>query len=95
MLVSTTTRLLIRLTSNATQVQSRTGKYPFPSGLLFFIELMLVNRSEKLQGIMTFPMRRYVGLFGQLASNSKQKAICTSLGRSGLLRKLPESSRTT
>src|SRR5437016_649341 len=63
-------QLLNYLMNNTTQVQTRTGKYPFLSGQLFFIALMPVNHSEKWQEIITFPMRLYGVLFGQFVSNS-------------------------
>jgi len=58
--------------TNATQVQTRAGKYPLQNGLVFFVVLSRANRLEKLQGIMVFRMRLYAVLFGQLVSKSKQ-----------------------
>jgi hypothetical protein len=49
--------------SNATQGQTRTGKYPLLNGLPFFIVLTRANRLEKLQMIMVSHMRQYGALF--------------------------------
>jgi hypothetical protein len=54
------------LTNSGTQVQSLIGKYPFRNGLLSFVVLSRANRSEKLQGIILFPTRRYAVFFAPL-----------------------------
>jgi hypothetical protein len=60
-------RMIHSLIHNVIQVQTPTGKFPFLSGLLFFIVLTRVNRSEKLQGIMACRMRQYAVLLTQHA----------------------------
>jgi hypothetical protein len=69
--LSTATQPLLRLMCNDAQVQTPTGKYPLESGLVFFIALTRANHSEKLQGIITFPMKQYAVLFGQLVKQNK------------------------
>jgi hypothetical protein len=64
----TNTQLLNSRLSNATQVQTLTGKYPLPNGLQFLIGLTRANRLEKLQGIISFPMRLCGALFVLFAS---------------------------
>ena len=58
--------------SNVTQVQTRIGKYPLESGLVFFIALTRANRSEKWQGIIRCPMKQYAVFFGQLVKQNKR-----------------------
>lgn len=48
------------------------GKYPLLNGQSFFIALTRANRSEKLQRIITFPLKQYAVFFGQLVKQSKR-----------------------
>ena len=59
-------------THNATQVQTRTGKYRLSSGRLCLLALNKVNHSEKSRGIMEYRMRQYGVFFGLLVENSKR-----------------------
>ena len=53
-------------THNVTQVQTLIGKFLFRNGRPFCIALNMVNHSEKLQGIIMFPTRRYAVFFAPL-----------------------------
>ena len=59
-------KMIYFLTHNATQDQTLTGKYLLHSGRPLFIVLNRANRSEKLQGIIMFPTRRYAVFFAPL-----------------------------